>query len=101
MVKRTPVAVPEHLTGDAAAFWRRVQADYAIDDAAGLRLLTLAAEALMAAEAARVAIAEHGQTYIDRFGAPRPRPEVSIQRNAMVTFARLTREMGLQLEDGK
>lgn len=93
----TPPAIPAptHLTPAAGEFWTNIQTLYGISDAAGLRLLTLAAESLHEAERARLAIVTHGQIYTDRFGAPRPRPEVAIQRNAMLTFSRLVKELRL------
>ena len=98
---KTKPEPPAHLSESSAEFWRKTQADYAIADDHGLKLLTLACESLDAAETARAAVAKHGQTYIDRFDALRIRPEVTIQRNAMVTFARLTRELGLEPKDDK
>ena len=86
---------PEHLADDALAFWGTVQRDYSIHDPAGLRLLRLACEAMMTAEMARLAIARDGLTFIDRFGAPRPRPESRIQVAAMTTFRSLCRELRL------
>jgi phage terminase small subunit len=43
---------------------------------------------------AREAVAKHGLTYESRDG-PRPRPEVAIERDARIAFARLMRELGL------
>ena len=86
---------PEHLVGDALAFWSTVQRDYSIHDPAGLRLLRLACEAMTTAETARLAIARDGLTYVDRFGAPRPRPESRIQVASMTVFRSLCRELRL------
>ena len=89
------IDAPEHLAGDALAFWQTVQQGYSIHDPAGLRLLRLACEAMTTAEMARLAIARDGLTYVDRFGAPRPRPESRIQIAAMTTFRSLCRELRL------
>jgi hypothetical protein len=51
-------------------------------------------------QAAREAIATHGITYQDRFGAPRVRPEVAIERDARLAFARLIRALRLDVEAG-
>ena len=59
------------------------------------RLLTLAAEHWDRAAAARLAIADHGLTYVDRFGSPRERPEVKTARDSSIAFARLLRELRL------
>jgi phage terminase small subunit len=63
-----------------------------------LRLLTLAGEAWDRAFTAREAIGKHGITYTDRFGAPRVRPEVAVERDARLAFARLVRELRLDVE---
>ena len=36
--------------------------------------------------------------YIDRFKAPKARPEVAIERDASILFARLVRELDLDFE---
>ena len=36
-----------------------------------------------------------GTTFIDRFGQPRARPEIAIERDSTIAFARLTRELDL------
>jgi hypothetical protein len=63
-----------------------------------VRLLQLAGEAWDRAEQAREALAEHGVTFLDRFGSPRARPEVAIERDARIAFARLLRELALDVE---
>ena len=97
---KTQIDAPEHLAGDALAFWTTVQRDYSITDPAGLRLLRLACEAMMTAETARLAIARDGLTFIDRFGAPRPRPESRIQVATMTVFRSLCRELRLDPPEG-
>ncbi|MFN7315261.1 MAG: P27 family phage terminase small subunit [Phycisphaerae bacterium] len=63
-----------------------------------LHLLAMACEALDRAAAAREAIAEHGPVFTDRYGQPRARPEVQIERDSRIAFARLLRELGLDVE---
>jgi len=62
------------------------------------RLLTLAAEAWDRCQQAREALAEHGITYQDRFEQPKSRPEIAIERDNRTAFARLLRELGLDIE---
>jgi phage terminase small subunit len=47
---------------------------------------------------ARAAIAEHGLTYIDHNGAPKPRPEVTVEKDSRIAFARLVRELDLDVQ---
>src|SRR5436305_15241964 len=88
---------PSHLRPGTRAWWSLVVGEYVLEPH-HLRLLQLAGEAWDAAQKAREAIEQHGQTYTDRFGAPRLRPEVNIERDARLSFARLIRELDLDIE---
>jgi hypothetical protein len=81
-----------------------VVADFDLDPH-HLRLLRLACEAWDRGQEAREALAEHGSIYEDRFGQPRARPEVAIERDARISFARMLRELALDVdgpaEDGR
>jgi hypothetical protein len=70
---------PEHLEPATRAWWERVVADWALDDH-HVRLLTLAAESWDRCAAGRQVLGKLGLSYVDRFGAPRTRPEVAIER---------------------
>ena len=63
-----------------------------------MRLLTLASEAWDRGQQARKLLATHGLVYVDRFGAPRARPEVAIERDSRLAFARLLRELDLDID---
>jgi phage terminase small subunit len=69
---------PAHLSAESRKLWGTTVRDYSLEDEAhSLKLLTLACEALDRCEDARAALAEHGTTYEDRWGCPKPRPEVA------------------------
>jgi hypothetical protein len=53
------------------------------------------AEARDRQQQAREAVAEYGAVYEDRFGQPRARPEVGMERDCRLAFARLLRELNL------
>jgi P27 family predicted phage terminase small subunit len=89
---------PKHLSAEVRAWWRQATETYELEPH-HLRLLQLACEAWDAAQQARRALARHGPTFTDRFGQPRVRPEVAVARGAMVTFARLTRELGFDVSN--
>lgn len=63
-----------------------------------VKLLTLAAEAWDRCQQARELLDAEGLTYLDRFHAPRARPEVAVERDSRIAFARLLRELGLDIE---
>jgi P27 family predicted phage terminase small subunit len=92
--KKTPTKAPKHLSRESAAWWREIHSRYEMQSH-HTRLLTLACEAWDRSTQAREALATHGTTYIDRFKAPRARPEVGIERDSRLAFARLVREIGL------
>jgi phage terminase small subunit len=86
---------PSSLKPDTARWWRNVAREYVLEEH-HLRLLTLAGFAWDRATTARQSIEAVGSTtYIDRFGQPRTRPEIGIERDSTISFARLTRELDL------
>ncbi|MGM4892314.1 P27 family phage terminase small subunit [Tardiphaga sp. 839_C3_N1_4] len=87
---------PAHLRPETAKWFASVVADYDLDSH-HLKLLALASEAWDRCTQAREAIAQHGMTYTDRFDAPRARPEVAIERDSRTGFARIVRELGLDV----
>ncbi len=88
---------PAHLGPSTRAWFAHVVATYALEPH-HLRLLALAGEAWDRGQQAREALAQHGLTFLDRFGVPRARPEVAIERDARLAFARLVRELDLDVE---
>ena len=88
---------PGHLSPSTAAWWRRVLADYDLEEHHE-RLLTLAAEAYDRAQEARQKLAEDGTFYTDRFAQPKAHPAVAVERDARLSFARLMRELALDAE---
>jgi len=93
----TTLRAPGHLRPLTRRWWRQVVSDYILE-AHHLRLLTLAAEAWDRCQQAREAIDEHGLTYEDRFDQPHSRPEIGIERDSRLAFARLLRELDLDVE---
>jgi hypothetical protein len=66
-------------------------------DSHHVRLLTQACEPLDRSELARESLAKQGLTYTDRFGSLKARPECAIDRDNKISFARLIREIGLDV----
>src|SRR5689334_21263385 len=88
---------PEHLKPATQTWFLAVTKDYDLQDH-HIRLLSLAGEAWDRGQQAREAIEANGLTFVDRFGAPHARPEVAIERDSRIAFARLLRELCLDLE---
>jgi P27 family predicted phage terminase small subunit len=88
---------PKHLQPATRRWWATVVADFELEPH-HVRLLTLAGESWDRGQQAREAIAEHGLTFTDRHGSPRARPEVGIERDSRIAFARLLRELALDIQ---
>lgn len=88
---------PTHLSPEAAGWWRDVTTDYDLAPH-HVRLLQAACEAWDVMRAARLALADHGGlTFTDTNGSIRAHPAVAMQRDARVAFARLVRELDLDV----
>ncbi|TIO52962.1 MAG: P27 family phage terminase small subunit [Mesorhizobium sp.] len=88
---------PANLRPATRKWFKSVCEDYVIEPH-HVRLLTLAAEAYDQAQSAREVLDKDGQTFLDRFGQPKERPEVGILQNARIAFARLIRELALDVD---
>ena len=88
---------PKHLKAATRRWFKAVTAEYELEEH-HRRLLTLAAESWDRCTEAREALKLHGLIFEDRFGQPRSRPEVQIERDSRISFARLLRELALDVE---
>jgi phage terminase small subunit len=89
---------PQHLRSATAAWWADVMREFELEQH-HVRLLTLAAESFDRCQEAREAVKELGLTYLDRHKQPRVRPEVGIERDSRIAFARLLRELALDISE--
>jgi P27 family predicted phage terminase small subunit len=87
-----PPPAPDHLSPEMKAWWESVTAERGLAHH-HLRLLEAACGAWDRMVEAREAVAAHGLTFEGKDG-PRPRPEVAIERDARIAFARIVRELG-------
>lgn len=89
---------PSHLRPATKTWWKTVVETYQFGDS-DLKVLTLAAEALDAHETARLALAKEGTTYLDRYNNPRLRPENNVLRDSALVFARLVKQLQLDVPE--
>lgn len=97
MTRTTSPKAPKHLDATTRKWWENVVTEFELEPH-HVRLLTLAGESWDRCVQAREAIAEHGLTFVDRFGTPRSRPECAIERDSRIAFARLIRELNLDVD---
>ena len=84
-----------HLSQKAKAFWRWATTQYTLKQY-DLQLLLMACEALDRCMQARKALKRNGLIYADRFGQPRARPEVKIEKDSKLVFARIISQLNLK-----
>ena len=89
---------PAHLHNGTRAWWESVNDDFDLEPHQ-VKLLTLACEAWDRCVQARKAVSKHGLTSTNRYGEVRVRPEVGVERDSRIAFARLLRELNLDVEE--
>jgi len=96
MVAKRPKA-PPHLKPDTRKWWVSVHDDYALEPH-HTRLLTLAGEAWDRCQQAREAVDSDGITVKTADGGLKAHPAIAIERDARLAFARLIRELDLDVD---
>jgi phage terminase small subunit len=92
---RKPTA-PAHLMPATRVWFAQVQADYRLESH-HVRLLQLAGEAWDRTQQARDRLAQEGLVVESRQG-PKPHPCVAIERDSRLAFARLLRDLDLDVD---
>ncbi|MCI0438704.1 MAG: P27 family phage terminase small subunit [Chloroflexi bacterium] len=88
---------PKHLRAATRRWFNAVAEDYVLE-AHHVRLLTLACESWDRCQQARELLKRDGLVTQDRFGQLRQHPAVAIERDSRIAFARLLRELALDVE---
>jgi P27 family predicted phage terminase small subunit len=90
-------APPEHLRKDGRDFWQTIVQEHDLESHQ-LALLCLACEQFDTQDQARKVIAQHGMTYATKTGTVKPRPELSIERQAARLISTLLRQLKLDAD---
>lgn len=97
-IRKTPAIIPPaHLQARGKAWFSEVVAEWSFAQHE-LALVTAAAEMLDNAEVARVKLLKDGRTLIDRFGQVKPHPSVDDERQSLLAFVRIRRELALDCD---
>jgi P27 family predicted phage terminase small subunit len=96
-LEKAKKAAPGHLRPETGRWYRAVIENWELQDHHA-RLLLIACEAWDRGLQAREALDQEGLTYLDRFNAPHAHPAVKIERDSRITFARMVRELDLDIE---
>jgi P27 family predicted phage terminase small subunit len=90
--------MPKGLSHEARQFWKAIIDEYQLDDAAGLKLLQRACEALTRIKNAQKLIKEHGELVPDRGDSIKANPAVAIEKDAHRQFIEALKCLNLDLE---
>jgi phage terminase small subunit len=89
---------PKYLKPTTRRWWKQVVETWTLDEH-HIKLLTLAAASWDRCEQARQALDQFGLTWTDeKLNRLSPRPEVAVERDSRIAFARLLRELDLDTE---
>lgn len=88
---------PDHLAPETRKWFAQVVTDYVLEEH-HIRLLTLAGESFDRCGQARDQIARDGLTIETGDGGLKAHPAVAIERDCRLAFARLLRELDLDVE---
>lgn len=91
------VKAPGHLSGNTKKWFEGIANDYELESH-HIKMLILAAEAWDRCCQARIIIDKEGMTFVNRFDEVKARPEIAIERDSKILFARLIRELNLDTE---
>ena len=97
MTQNTLPKAPAHLKAATRRWFEEVATSFELEPHHH-RLLQVACEAWDRCQEARSILDREGLTYEDRFGAPRARPEIAVERDSRLAFARMLRELALDIE---
>ncbi len=90
------IKAPKHLARATRKWFRDVVGTWGLEEH-HIRILIGACEAWDRGVQAREVIDREGLTFEDRFGAPRARPEIAVERDARIAFLRAVRELDLDV----
>jgi len=96
MKNATNTRPPRHLSDESRAWFAAVTKEFDLESH-HIKLLQSACESWDRMTQARDLLKVEGITFIDRHGHIRPHPAVNIERDSRALFARLVRELGLDV----
>jgi P27 family predicted phage terminase small subunit len=94
--KQPTTRAPSNLGHSGREFWKKISAEFVLESHHS-ELLAQACKSLDRISTAREVLDKDGLTFIDKFGQIKPHPAVAIELANKTIFARLLRELGLDV----
>jgi P27 family predicted phage terminase small subunit len=91
-------STPKNLSSEAKSLWRKLTAEYGIDDEGGFQILRVGLEAFERMRACQAQIELAGMTTLDRFGQLRANPLLTTERDCRAQFLAALKALNLDLE---
>ncbi|MEE8586434.1 MAG: P27 family phage terminase small subunit [Acidobacteriota bacterium] len=95
--KGKPRYAPQFLAKSTREWWLRVVEEYDLEEHHRGQL-TLTLDAWDEWHRHKEFLEEHGETYNDRFGAPKKRPQWEMKRDAKTAYFRCLRDLDLDID---
>lgn len=89
---------PPGLSALACSWWKRLDAEYGIDDAAGLLILETAMRAMDRMTMAAELIDKHGAVVVDKFQQLKANPACAVERDSRAAMMGALKSLNLDLE---
>ena len=89
---------PKTLSREAARWWRKLIAEYAIEDEAGYLMLQTSLEAFDKMRKAQAVIADDGLVVIDRFGQKKAHPLTAVERDSRAQMLAALKALNLDVK---
>ena len=89
---------PRGLSREAKSWWRKLIAEYTIEDEAGLLVLATALEAFDRMRQAQAALDKDGLVVTDRFGQPKAHPLTTVERDSRSQMLASLKMLNLDVE---
>ena len=95
---KKPTSTPKSLTSEAKSLWRRLVAEYGINDEGGCQILRVGLEAFERMRGVQAQIERDGITFTDRFGQVKAHPLLPVERDARAQYLAALKALNLDLE---
>ena len=93
-----PPKAPKTLSREAARWWRKLVAEYAIEDEAGFLMLQTSLEAFDRMREAQGVLKEDGLVVTDRWGQRKAHPLVTVERDSRAQMLAALKQLNLDVE---
>ncbi len=93
-----PPKPPKGLSREAKGWWRKLIAEYTIEDEAGFLVLATALEAFCRMRQAQAALDKDGLVVTDRFGQKKSHPLTTVERDSRAQMLAALKALNLDVE---